>query len=89
MEIQQDKEDIEDYKAYLKAWKRFMQVQEVERQRRLSDALQCLHRCGSRRALPRRWRGRRSRRLRRSGSAARRSCHGADARDAGVRGRPA
>jgi predicted house-cleaning noncanonical NTP pyrophosphatase (MazG superfamily) len=31
MEIQQDKEDIEDYKAYLKAWKRFMQVQEVER----------------------------------------------------------
>ena len=34
MEIQQDKEDIEDYKIYLKAWKRFVQVQEVER---LSD----------------------------------------------------
>jgi hypothetical protein len=31
MEIQQDQEDISDYKAYLKAWKRFMQVQEVER----------------------------------------------------------
>jgi predicted house-cleaning noncanonical NTP pyrophosphatase (MazG superfamily) len=31
MEIQQDKEDIVDYKAYLIAWKRFMRVQEVER----------------------------------------------------------
>ncbi len=31
MEIQQDKEDIEGYKAYLIAWKRFMRVQEVER----------------------------------------------------------
>ncbi len=30
IEIQQDKEDIEDYKAYKKAWKVFLKVQEVE-----------------------------------------------------------
>ncbi len=31
MDIQQDREDTEDYKAHLTAWKRFMSVQEVER----------------------------------------------------------